>query len=115
MEESVALQQTLFENSNSLAAKHSPTSADEYAAELRARCPKKRNSPKVLSLFSGAGGLDIGFSDAGFSIVEKLEIEDTFCDTLRANSRAGGQFKKILPLSTWISESTPRLHQRLTL
>lgn len=43
----------------------------------------------VLSLFSGAGGLDIGFHDAGFNIVECNEIEPSFADTLIANSKSG--------------------------
>lgn len=39
----------------------------------------------VLSLFSGAGGLDIGFSTAGFNIVASIEFEDVFCRTLESN------------------------------
>ncbi|QTA80975.1 DNA-cytosine methyltransferase [Desulfonema limicola] len=45
----------------------------------------KRNI-RVLSLFSGAGGLDIGFHDAGFKIVECNEIEKDFAATLSLNS-----------------------------
>ena len=45
------------------------------------------NPPKVLSLFSGAGGLDIGFHDAGFQIVECNEIEKDFTATLLENSK----------------------------
>jgi DNA (cytosine-5)-methyltransferase 1 len=44
---------------------------------------------RVLSLFSGAGGLDIGFHDAGFQIVECNEIEKDFAATLSANSVMG--------------------------
>jgi DNA (cytosine-5)-methyltransferase 1 len=44
---------------------------------------------RTLSLFSGAGGLDIGFHDAGFEIVEQVEIEEKFVATLRANSGRG--------------------------
>jgi len=40
----------------------------------------------VFSIFSGAGGLDIGFRDAGFNIVSHLEIEKDFCATLELNS-----------------------------
>ena len=40
----------------------------------------------TLSLFSGAGGLDIGFNDAGFNIFECVEIERKFCDTLLLNN-----------------------------
>ena len=48
-----------------------------------------RDSIKVLSLFSGAGGLDIGFHDAGFQIVECNEIEENFAATLSENTRQG--------------------------
>ena len=38
-----------------------------------------KEKPKILSLFSGAGGLDLGFRNAGFDIVTSNEIDsDTF-------------------------------------
>lgn len=40
---------------------------------------------KVLSLFSGAGGLDIGFLKAGFDIVATLEIDEACCKTIHHN------------------------------
>lgn len=40
---------------------------------------------KVISLFSGAGGFDIGVERAGFSISVMVEIDPSCCDTLRAN------------------------------
>jgi DNA (cytosine-5)-methyltransferase 1 len=46
----------------------------------------------TLSLFSGAGGLDIGFHDVGFDIVECVEIERKFCDTLERNTGKGKYF-----------------------
>lgn len=46
----------------------------------------KTTKVRVLSLFSGAGGLDIGFHDAGFHIVECNEIEPKFASTLQLNS-----------------------------
>lgn len=39
----------------------------------------------VVSFFSGAGGLDIGFVYAGFEHIASIEINQTFCDTLRKN------------------------------
>lgn len=42
--------------------------------------------PSVLSLFTGTGGLDIGFHEAGFDIVACVEIDGVFCETLRKNS-----------------------------
>lgn len=46
---------------------------------------RKQNHIPVVSFFSGAGGLDLGFEAAGFShaaLVEKVEL---FCSTLRHN------------------------------
>lgn len=57
------------------------------------------NIPKIrtLSLFSGAGGLDIGFHDLGFDIIESVEIEQKFCDTLINNSGKGKKFALSTP------------------
>lgn len=41
--------------------------------------------PIALSLFSGAGGLDIGFHTAGFKIIACVEKEASFCQTLQLN------------------------------
>ncbi len=41
--------------------------------------------PVTLSLFSGAGGLDIGFHKAGFKIAACVEKEEIFCKTLEMN------------------------------
>ncbi len=48
---------------------------------------------RTLSLFSGAGGLDIGFCDVGFEIIESVEIEKKFCQTLELNSGQGKRFE----------------------
>ncbi|MGB3893773.1 MAG: DNA cytosine methyltransferase [Mycolicibacter sinensis] len=49
--------------------------------------PKKL---KVVSLFSGAGGLDVGLDQTGaFDLLACLELEPQFCDTLRMNRDAG--------------------------
>lgn len=40
---------------------------------------------KAVSFFSGAGGLDTGMMQAGFDIRLTIEIEETFCETLRTN------------------------------
>jgi DNA (cytosine-5)-methyltransferase 1 len=53
----------------------------------RANPAKPNNSAplKVISLFSGAGGLDIGFENAGFAIEVAVEADSACCETLRAN------------------------------
>lgn len=43
------------------------------------------NEKKVISLFSGAGGMDIGFRQAGFEIVVAVEQDPSCCNTLRLN------------------------------
>ncbi len=43
--------------------------------------------PTAISLFSGAGGLDIGLEDAGFEVRCAVEFNKYACATLRANSR----------------------------
>lgn len=40
---------------------------------------------KVVSLFSGAGGLDLGFLNAGFKIIWANEIDKYSCSTYRKN------------------------------
>ena len=42
-------------------------------------------TPTVLSLFSGAGGLDLGFEAAGFEVSATVEMDRWACETLRAN------------------------------
>lgn len=49
-------------------------------------------SIKTLSLFSGAGGLDIGFHEAGFDILGSVEIEPKYAKTLSANVGEGRFF-----------------------
>lgn len=44
--------------------------------------------PTVISLFSGAGGLDFGFEAAGFSIRVAHDLDSKSCATLRANRGA---------------------------
>lgn len=46
---------------------------------------KKKNKIPVVSFFSGAGGLDLGFEAAGFSHLALVEKNEIFCNTLRAN------------------------------
>ena len=40
---------------------------------------------KIISLFSGAGGLDSGFSQAGFETIIALDNEQSAVDTFNSN------------------------------
>src|SRR4051794_33921110 len=50
--------------------------------------PKK---PSVLSLFTGAGGLDIGLEKAGFKLVGLVEQDSDCRETLKRNRRGWRQ------------------------
>lgn len=43
------------------------------------------NKRKSISLFTGAGGMDVGFSRAGFNVVWANEIDTDACETYRLN------------------------------
>lgn len=46
---------------------------------------RKRNRPTVVSLFSGAMGLDLGLESAGFDVAGCLELDKWACATIRKN------------------------------
>ncbi len=45
----------------------------------------KNHGVPIVSFFSGAGGLDIGFEHAGFKHLASIEINSIFCQTIRLN------------------------------
>lgn len=66
---------------------------EEFGQRLRAfAAGQASKSIRTLSLFSGAGGLDIGFHDARFEIVGMVEVEKAFCATLAGNVGQGRYF-----------------------
>ena len=75
--------------------------AHEYMSE------KIKKPIRVLSLFSGVGGLDIGFHQAGFTIVEMVEIEKQFSETLITNAQTGRLFEGSTPVNIDICEYDP--------
>lgn len=42
----------------------------------------------IISLFSGCGGLDLGFEKAGFSILVANEFDKTICETFKINHQS---------------------------
>ncbi|GAG09766.1 unnamed protein product, partial [marine sediment metagenome] len=45
----------------------------------------KSKRPKAVSLFAGAGGMDLGFIQAGFKIVWANDMDRDCCDTYQLN------------------------------
>lgn len=67
-----------------------PNWPSEFGSALRQYATSLIDKPiKVLSLFSGAGGLDIAFHDAGFDLVELIEKDARNFETLVVNSQVG--------------------------
>jgi DNA (cytosine-5)-methyltransferase 1 len=63
---------------------------DNFGKSLRRKLQQQGVTPvKTLSLFSGGGGLDIAFQDAGFEIIEMVELEAKYVQTLQKNSHLG--------------------------
>lgn len=94
------IQTTLFEeieNGNSysdllsgLNISKTEGSPDAFGRELYKWSSNSIKKPiNTLCLFSGAGGLDIGFHDAGFNVVECVELEAKFVKSLEANKAKG--------------------------
>ena len=48
----------------------------------------------TVSLFSGAGGFDLGFEAVGFSTLFATDVDPACCETLRANQRLSARLKK---------------------
>ena len=60
----------------------------------------------AISLFSGAGGMDIGVRKAGFDILAEIEIDTYCCQTLRA--AAERENREIRVIETDIREIDPK-------
>lgn len=61
------------------------TKAAHSSTPLTNKNQESIQHPVTLSLFSGAGGLDIGFHRAGFKIVACVEVDKVACQTLMQN------------------------------
>ena len=54
-----------------------------------------RRKPSVISLFTGAGGLDLGFHQAGLKTAVAVEMDRRCCETLKANKHRGYSWEVI--------------------
>lgn len=81
---------------------------DNFGQSLRQWLRRQGIAPiKTLSLFSGGGGLDIAFHDSGFEIVQMVELEAKYIQTLQHNSRAGNWLEGSEPICIDIRNYSP--------
>jgi DNA (cytosine-5)-methyltransferase 1 len=59
---------------------------DEFGIKIHQWANENVQKINAISIFSGAGGLDIGFQNTGFNIISHIELENEFCETLKMNS-----------------------------
>lgn len=84
---------TALDIASTLGFAYAPGWPDEFGRLLKAWSEHIVARPiRTLSLFSGAGGLDIGFHDAGFNILSMIEVEERFVNTLLSNCGTGRYF-----------------------
>lgn len=61
-------------------------SPDDFGKAIRKWTKKNLKEPiNIVALFSGAGGLDIGFCDTGYTLIESVELEEKFVQTMLHN------------------------------
>lgn len=81
---------------------------DTFGNNLRSWVINSIGTPiKMLSLFSGGGGLDIAFHDAGFNAIKMIEINEKYVETLKLNSLIDRKFEGAEPLCLDIKEFDP--------
>jgi DNA (cytosine-5)-methyltransferase 1 len=81
---------------------------DEFGKALREWVRRQLDAPiKILSLFSGCGGLDIAFHDAGFDVIQMVEVDSRFTQTLEVNSSKGRKLHRAKVVCTDIRDFKP--------
>jgi DNA (cytosine-5)-methyltransferase 1 len=81
---------------------------DNFGKSLRQYLTQQGVAPvKTLSLFSGGGGLDIAFHDSGFEIIQMIELEAKYIQTLSKNSQPGKWLAGSKPICTDIRDYSP--------
>lgn len=71
---------------------NSPGWPDEFGKKIDFWIKQKQISIPTMSLFSGGGGLDIGFHESGFQALEMVEFEKKYTNTLEENIKNSGPF-----------------------
>lgn len=93
-----------------LGIERTPAWCDFFGISLRKWFAQQGYSPiRTLSLFSGGGGLDIAFHDCGFEIVQMVELEAKYVQTLIQNSQPGKCLENSKPICIDIRDFIPSL------
>jgi DNA (cytosine-5)-methyltransferase 1 len=91
-----------------LGVRQEPAWPDSFGKSLQKWLRKQGHIPvKTLSLFSGGGGLDVAFHDAGFEIIQMVELEAKYIQTLQRNSLPGKWLSGAKPICIDIREYFP--------
>lgn len=77
---------TLEEINISLGITSEPNWVNNFAKAINDWSKTLNKTINTLSIFSGAGGLDIGFHDVGFHTHTMVEVENKFVETLKVNN-----------------------------
>lgn len=89
-------------------------SPDEFGKTIKKWASKTLEQPiNIVALFSGAGGLDIGFCDTGFTLIESVELEEKFVQTMRHNQTTGKYFSKANILAKDIRQYEPNIFTKI--
>lgn len=57
----------------------------DYLSGELSEVSNEKNKLTCASMFCGGGGLDLGFSSAGFDVVFSSDIEKIYCETIKSN------------------------------
>lgn len=86
-----------------------PLWPDHFGEWLANWSNRKLSEPiRTVSLFTGAGGLDIGFHQAGFHAIEMVEFDERFVPTLEANCGMFGMFGDAVPRHVDVRKYDPK-------
>lgn len=89
-------------------------SPDEFGKAIKKWAKKSIKEPiNIVALFSGAGGLDIGFCDTGFSLIESVELEEKFVQTMLHNQANGKYFSGANILCKDIRQYEPNISTKI--